>query len=421
MGMTLAQKLLAHKAGRDYVEVGDVFDLDVDLAYTWEGILPQFMDDFEQLGGKVWDPNKVAINIDHYPAPNIEYATSTKQTAEFSRKFGITRFYPHHGVPSQVMADNGLVKPGDFILGTDSHACTLGGFGAFSTGIGSTEMLSVFLTGKLWIRVPKTSHFIIKGLLREGVMSKDMILEVSRLFGTSAGNYHALEFSGDGVEQLSMDGRLVLSNMAVDLGGKSGLIAADATTTDFLKKFSISPDECTFHKSDDDAYYENEYVIDAANLEPMVAYPSNPGNSRPIGEVDDITVHQAFIGTCNGGRLEDLRVAAQILKGKEAHPQVRLLVVPASSVVYRQALEEGIIATLMDAGAVVEQANCGPCLGMHQGVLAPNENCISSGNRNYPGRMGSTEANIFLASAATVAASALTGKITDPRLIHAGR
>jgi len=314
-----------------------------------------------------------------------------------------------------VMPENGQVRPGEVIVGADSHTCTYGAFGAFATGIGSTEMAAVFATGKLWFKVPGVIKVNVTGKLQSMVTPKDVTLNIVGRIGADGAIYKGLEFCGSTIRDMSVDGRMVLSNMAVEMGAKAGIIEPDQKTLDYVKSRTDKPFKPV--KSDPEAKYEQVVDLDVSNLEPQVAVPHSVDNVKPVSEVEDVEVDQGFIGSCTNGRLEDLQSAAQILKGKKIARGVRLIVIPASQEIYLNALNEGLMKTFMDAGATIGNPNCGPCLGGHMGILAEGEACISSSNRNFVGRMGSIKSFVYLASPATVAASAITGKITDPRTV----
>jgi len=413
MGSTLAEKILAKKAGRKSVKPGEIVEVDVDVASQNELTTELVFREFKRFNRPVWDPDKITMSVCHFPSSSVAQATNVKNMREFSKEQGIKGFFPQGGPLSEVLAENGYVVPGILIVGTDSHTVTDGAFGAFATAIGSTEMLGVFLTGRIWLKVPPTIKFVVDGELPTGVMAKDLVLKMISIIGSSGANYKAVEFAGETVRNMEMDGREVLASMSAEMGAKVGLIGVDEKTVDYLKKVTDSPFDRL--QADDDADYEKVIPIDAAQLEPMLACPHNPGNVKPLKEVEPVKINQAFIGTCTGGRMEDMRAAARVLEGKRVHPDVSLIIIPGTPQIYRQALDEGVIHIFTKAGAIVEYGNCGPCLGNHQGLLAAGEVCISAANRNFPGRMGSSEAKVYLASPGTVAASAVEGVITDPR------
>lgn len=414
MGMTIAEKILAKKAGKDIVKPGEFIIANVDLAMSHENA-DMVLKNFVKLGlEKVWDPEKIVIIFDHrIPAETIKTATTHKRLREFVRKQGIKYFHDiGYGICHQVLAEE-YDKPGMLIVGTDSHTTTHGALGAFATGIGATDMAMVWATGKIWLRVPETIKIVAKGKWPRGVYSKDFIIYTIGRLGVDGANYKAVEFHGPAIEELSISSRLVITNMSMEMGAKAAIIPPDNKTLEYVRKNIGTDFEPVY--PDNDAEYEAVHEIDVSGLEPMVAAPHSPGNAKTVKEVEGTKIHQAFIGTCTNGRLEDLKVAAEILEDRKIHPDVRLIVGPASLRVLKEALKLGLIDTFLDAGAVIIPPGCGPCLGKHQGVLAPGEVCISTANRNFKGRMGSPEAFIYLASPATVAASAIEGKITDPR------
>jgi len=414
MGMTIAEKILAKKAGKDIVKPGEFIIANVDLAMSHENA-DMVLKNFVKLGlEKVWDPEKIVIIFDHrIPAETIKTATTHKRLREFVKKQGIKHFHDiGYGICHQVLAEE-YDKPGMLIVGTDSHTTTHGALGAFATGIGATDMAMVWATGKIWLRVPETIKIVAKGKWPKGVYSKDFIIYTIGRLGVDGANYKAVEFHGPAIEELSISSRLVITNMSMEMGAKAAIIPPDNKTLEYVRKNIGTDFEPVY--PDNDAEYEAVYEIDVSELEPMVAAPHSPGNAKTVKEVEGTKIHQAFIGTCTNGRLEDLKVAAEILEDRKIHPDVRLIVGPASLRVLKEALKLGLIDTFLDAGVVIIPPGCGPCLGKHQGVLAPGEVCISTANRNFKGRMGSPEAFIYLASPATVAASAIEGKITDPR------
>ncbi len=414
MGMTIAEKILAKKAGKDIVKPGEFIIANVDLAMSHENA-DMVLKNFVKLGlEKVWDPEKIVIIFDHrIPAETIKTATTHKRLREFVKKQGIKHFHDiGYGICHQVLAEE-YDKPGMLVVGTDSHTTTHGALGAFATGIGATDMAMVWATGKIWLRVPETIKIVAKGKWPRGVYSKDFIIYTIGRLGVDGANYKAVEFHGPAIEELSISSRLVITNMSMEMGAKAAIIPPDNKTLEYVRKNIGTDFEPVY--PDNDAEYEAVYEIDVSGLEPMVAAPHSPGNAKTVKEVEGTKIHQAFIGTCTNGRLEDLKVAAEILEDRKIHPDVRLIVGPASLRVLKEALKLGLIDTFLDAGAVIIPPGCGPCLGKHQGVLAPGEVCISTANRNFKGRMGSPEAFIYLASPATVAASAIEGKITDPR------
>jgi 3-isopropylmalate/(R)-2-methylmalate dehydratase large subunit len=415
--MNIIEKILANASGKQEVSPGEIVEAKIDVAMTHDLTGPLAIKSFHEIGAKkVWDSNKVVIIIDHLvPASSVISAELHKTVRNFAEEQHLENFYDvgRGGVCHQVMPEKGHVRPGEVIVGSDSHTCTYGAFGAFATGIGSTEMAAVFATGKLWFRVPEVIKVDVTGKFKKLVTAKDLTLNIVGKIGADGAIYKGLEFGGSTIRDMTIDGRMVLSNMAVEMGAKAGLIEPDKKTVDYVKARTDQP--FTPVKSDPDSVYEKIVDVDVSELEPQVAVPHSVDNVKPVSEVEDVKVDQAFIGSCTNGRLEDLRVATQILKGKKIARGVRLVVIPASQEIYLNAINEGLIRTFMDAGATVGNPNCGPCLGGHMGILAEGEACISTSNRNFIGRMGSTKSFVYLASPATVAASAITGKITDPR------
>jgi homoaconitate hydratase family protein len=376
----------------------------------------QVIRSFDALGAAtVFDPDKVVFVLDHYaPAPTIKSAANQKVMREFVLKHGIRHLFDiNEGICHQVMAETGLVYPGLLLVATDSHTTTHGALGAFGTGVGATDLAIVLARGELWFRVPEVMKIVIAGRLQPAVMAKDVILHVIRTLGTDAAVYKAVEFTGDTIASLSMSERMVLCNMSVEMGAKTAYVQPDAVTEAYLKDKACHP--YTVSTTDNDFVYDAVTKHEVDTLEPQVALPHSVDNVVPISEVEPVKVDQAFIGTCTGGRLEDIATAAKIIRGKKIARQTRLLVIPASRRVCLEAIDQGYARVLMEAGAVLSAPGCGPCLGAHQGILAAGETCISASSRNFRGRMGSGDARIYLASPATVAASAIVGKITDPR------
>ncbi len=415
MGMTLAEKILARASGRSSVKPGDYVVANIDLAMAHEGMRGVYPVLKEAGVKKLWDPEKVVNLFDHWaPAPTVEAAQHHQTIRRAIEEYGIRYAYGENaGICHQVLPEKGHVVPGDLIVGTDSHTVTYGAFGAAGTGIGYSEMAYVLATGKLWFRIPETIQFQMEGDLPQGVMSKDLLLCIAGRYSAEVAQYKAIEFAGSTARKLSLAGRMTMSNMSVELGAKFGFFQPDGKVAEFLK--GRAKKTYAMIKADPDASYENVYQVDVSRLEPLVALPSNIDNVKPISQLGKVGIDQAFIGSCTNGRIEDLQIAASILKGKKVDRRVRLLVIPASWEVYREALKSGILETLIDAGAVICNSTCGPCFGGHMGLLAPGERCIASINRNFQGRMGSEEAEVYLGSPATVAASAVEGTIADPR------
>jgi 3-isopropylmalate/(R)-2-methylmalate dehydratase large subunit len=415
--MNIIEKILADASGKREVSPGEIVEASIDVAMIHDLTGPLAIKSFRNIGAKkVWDNQRIVVILDHLvPASSVISANLHKIVRNFVEEQNIENFYDvgRGGVCHQVMPEKGHVRPGEVIVGADSHTCTYGAFGAFATGIGSTEMAAVFATGKLWFRVPEVIKVNVTGKFRKLVTAKDLTLNVVGKIGADGAIYKGLEFGGSTIRDMSVDGRMVLCNMAVEMGAKAGIIEPDEKTLDYVKgrtDKTIKP-----VKSDPESVYEKVLDVDVSALEPQVAVPHSVDNVKPVSEVENVEVDQAFIGSCTNGRLEDLRSAARVLKGKKIARGVRLIVIPASQEIYLNALNEGLIKTFMEAGATIGNPNCGPCLGGHMGLMAEDEVCISSSNRNFVGRMGSTKSYVYLASPATVAASAITGKITDPR------
>jgi 3-isopropylmalate/(R)-2-methylmalate dehydratase large subunit len=408
---------LAKASGREYVESGEFVEAKVDMVMVNDLTGPLALDAFEKLKQRrIWDKNKIVIVLDHQiPADRVYSAELHKRLRRFAAEYGRKNFYDvgRGGICHQVMVEKGHVKPGVVVVGADSHTCTYGALGAFATGIGSTDAAAVFATGSLWFKVPEVIKVNVEGKLKPHVFPKDLILYIIGLLGEDGATYMSIEFTGSTIRSMSVGGRLTLCNMVVEAGAKTGIVEPDEKTYEYLKgriKETFTP----IH-SDPDPHYEEKLSLNVEDLEPQVACPHSVGNVKPVDEVEDVEINQAFIGSCTNGRLEDLRIAAKILEGKKVKDGVRLIVIPASQEVYLEALKEGLLEVFVKAGAYVGPATCGPCLGGHFGLLADGEVCISSTNRNFVGRMGSPKSKVYLASPATVAASALTGKITNPK------
>jgi len=421
--MNITEKILAKASGKNMVQPGEIVDANVDMVMIHDLTGPLAVEAFKKIGvEKVWDNKKAVVILDHQvPAESIKSAELHKMMRKFAQDQQL-RIYDvgKGGICHQVMPEKGHVLPGTVIVGADSHTCTYGAFGAFATGIGSTEAAAVLATGKIWLKVPEAIRINVHGKFQRYVAPKDLILDIIGKLGAGGAIYKTAEFRGSTIRDMSIAGRMTLCNMTVEMGAKNGIVEPDETTRKFLEGRTtkmLAPFESLI--SDADAVYEKVVDIDVTDLTPQIAYPSSVDNVKPASEMSNVTVEQAFIGSCTNGRIEDLRAAAQILKGNMVKDGVRTLVIPASQEVYRQALNEGLIEIFTDAGALVCGSTCGPCLGGHIGVLASSETCVSTSNRNFIGRMGSKEANVYLASPATVAASAITGKITDPRELEA--
>ncbi len=426
MGMTYVQKLLARACGKSAVAVGDVLEPPVHLAMSHENaalVLNQFNEIYAGTGrdAKVWDPSRIAIIFDHrVPAESSKTATNQKKVRDFVAKQGIGKFHDVRGdvggICHQILPENGYVKPGMVLVGTDSHTTTHGALGAFAFGIGATEMAAVWTLGRaLNIEVPGTIKVEVTGQLRPGVYAKDVILHLIKTITAEGANYKVIEFHGEAIRTMPVSGRLVLCNMSVEAGATAGVVPPDAVTERYLRDHAGVTDELAMFGPDADAAYEQVVVIDAAKLEPQIACPHTVDNVKPIGDVMGKKVHQIVLGSCTNGRLDDLEVAAKILRGKKVADGTRMIVFPASWRIYREAMEKGYIADLAAAGAVVCNPGCGPCLGVHQGALGDGETALATTNRNFKGRMGNPTGEVFLCSSAVAAASALTGTISDPR------
>jgi 3-isopropylmalate/(R)-2-methylmalate dehydratase large subunit len=415
MGMTFAQKILAEKAGRDSIDVGRIVEIEPDVCLSHDNTAA-IAKTFAKIGvDRVKDPDKFVIVLDHtVPASEEKYALNHKEIREFVARNGIQRFYDVGvGICHQVLPEKGFALPGRLILGSDSHTTTYGAFGAFAAGIGRSEMAVLYATSKIWLKTPASFKVVAHGELADPVTAKDLILQIIGSIGADGALYKSVEYTGEAVEAMSLGSRMVLSNMAIEMGAKNGYCAPDDKTYAYLESRAETEYIPVF--PDDDAEYEQVLEFDAASLEPQVAAPHSVDNVSPVRDVAGTPIQQGLLGTCTNGRIEDLRLAAKILESKKLAKGVRLLVLPASQEILLDALREGLIDTFVKAGALLLNPGCGPCLGAHQGVLAPGEACISAANRNFKGRMGSAEAAIYLGSPATVAASVVTGVITDPR------
>lgn len=412
--MNVTEKILARASGSKEVYPEEIIEAQVDLAMSHDGTTPPTIRTFNQIADKVWNPDKIVIVFDHnVPANNIGSAEFQKITRNFARTQGIKKIFAQgEGICHQVLPEQGLIKPGTVVVGADSHTCTYGAFGAFATGMGATDMAMIYATGKTWFMVPGTIKVGVNGTLQGYATSKDLILKIIGKIGSYGATYHALEFTGPTVENMDVSGRLTMCNMAVESGAKNGIMEPNKAVLEYLKARNISGFEVV--RSDKDSVYEKEYHFEVDDLEPQVACPDNVDNVYPISKVEGAEINQAFIGSCTNGRLEDLRLAAEVLKGSKVHEDVRLLVIPASKNIYLDALKEGLIETFLESGAIVCNPGCGPCLGAHMGVLGPEEVCISTTNRNFVGRMGDPQSQVYLANPAVVAFSAIAGEIKGP-------
>jgi 3-isopropylmalate/(R)-2-methylmalate dehydratase large subunit len=416
MGMTLAEKILAAHTEADEVRPGQFINANVDVVLANDITAPISIREFERIGvGKVFDPGKIVLVNDHFvPNKDIRAAEQAKVLRDFARAQGIPHFYDvgTMGIEHALLPEQGLVLPGDVVVGADSHTCTYGAVGAFATGMGSTDIAVAMATGQIWMRVPETVRFVYHGQLQQWVGGKDLILYTIGQIGVDGALYEAMEFTGQAMQSLSMEGRLTMSNMAIEAGGKAGLHPVDDTTLAYVDSRAERP--YTIYEGDPDAEVSCTYEWDVGDLEPQVAFPHLPSNTRPISEVKDIEIDQAVIGSCTNGRFEDLLTAAQILRGHQVARDVRCIVIPATQSIYLRAVREGLVEIFIEAGAVVSTPTCGPCLGGYMGVLAAGERCISTTNRNFVGRMGHPESEVYLAGPAVAAASAVLGRIGGP-------
>ncbi len=413
--MHALEKILAKASGKSQVQAGDIVTAKVDFAEINDLYLQTLYSFYEMGGKRVWDSSRAAFVFDHYaPAPTIQSAAIHKEMRQFARENELTyHFDVQSGVCHQVMPERGVVYPGMILVATDSHTTTHGAFGAFGTGVGATDMATILITGELWFRVPEIIEIRLEGEPPTGVYPKDVILYVLGQLKADGAVYKAIDFTGSYVRQLGVAGRMTICNMAVEMGAKTAYMQPNEAVLDYVSQRAVRP--FTVEYTDPDFVYQEQYIFDLTSLTPQVSAPHSVDNVHPLSAIEPVKVDQCLIGTCTGGRVEDFAVAAQILRGKKIAPGVRMVVIPASQQVQRTCLERGYLQELMDAGAVMAAPGCGPCLGVHEGILAPGEVCISSSNRNFPGRMGSAQASIYLASPATVAASALKGYLADPR------
>jgi len=416
--MTLAEKILSAHTNKKKVIPGEFITARVDLILANDITAPIAIREFRQLGlERVFDPKKIVFVPDHFtPAKDIASAEQVKLTQQFAHEQGIGFFeLGQMGIEHVILPELGLVLPGEVVIGADSHTCTGGALGAFATGMGSTDIAAAMATGDVWMKVPPTLKFIYHGKLKKWVGGKDLILYTIGDIGVDGALYSAIEFTGEAIDSLSMDGRFTMANMAIEAGAKAGLFPVDDKTLDYVKPRAKRPYKV--YPPDSDAAYARVIEYDAAKIEPQVALPHSPANTKPVSQVGDIEIDQVLIGSCTNGRLEDLEIAAGIIKGRQIHPGVRCIVIPGSQQVYLDALREGLMEIFIRAGAVVTTPTCGPCLGGHMGVLADGERCLATTNRNFVGRMGSPESEVYLANPAVAAASAITGKITSPEEI----
>jgi 3-isopropylmalate/(R)-2-methylmalate dehydratase large subunit len=413
--LTLAEKILATHANKKKVSPGEFLNVRVDLVMSNDITAPIAIKEFQRIGvDKVFDPKKVVMVPDHFtPNKDIASAEQAKLMREFAREQGIIYFeVGEMGIEHVLLPEQGLVLPGEVVIGADSHTCTYGALGAFATGMGSTDIAAAMATGDIWMKVPPTIRLIYHGKLGEWVSGKDLILYTIGDIGVDGALYSAMEFAGEAIDSLSIDSRFTIANMAIEAGAKAGIFGVDNKTQLYVKSRAERP--YLVYEPDSDAEYSRVIEYDVSLLEPQVALPHSPANTKPVSQVGNIEINQAVIGSCTNGRLEDLRIAARVLKGRKVHPRVRCIIIPGSQQVYLDALTEGLIEIFIRAGAVVSTPTCGPCLGGHMGVLADGERCVSTTNRNFVGRMGSPKSEVYLANPAVAAASAVAGRIASP-------
>lgn len=416
MGMTMTQKILAAHAGLASVEAGQLIEAKLDMVLGNDVTAPVAIQEMKKMKvDGVFDKDKVALVPDHFtPNKDIKSAENCKCMREFAKENAITNYFEigEMGIEHALLPEKGLVVAGDAVIGADSHTCTYGALGAFSTGVGSTDMAAGMATGKAWFKVPSALRFELTGKPSKWVSGKDVILHIIGMVGVDGARYQSMEFTGGGVAELTMDDRFTIANMAIEAGAKNGIFPVDERTREYMAAHSVK--EYTAYEPDADAVYEKTYVIDLDEIRPTVAFPHLPENTKAIDEVGDVKIDQVVIGSCTNGRIDDMRAAAAVMKGRKVAPGLRVIVIPATQAVYMQALKEGLLETFIEAGAIVSTPTCGPCLGGHMGILAAGERAVSTTNRNFVGRMGHVESEVYLASPAVAAASAVTGKLSGP-------
>ncbi len=420
MGMTMTEKILAAHAGCEKVEPGQLIRANVDFLLANDITAPQAIPEFDKIGRPVFDPDKIALIPDHFiPNKDIKSAEQAKVMRDFARKHKISHYVEvgRMGIEHVLLPEMGWVLPGEVIIGADSHTCTYGAVGAFATGVGGTDLGASMATGDTWFKVPSTIKVELTGVMPKWVSGKDVILTLIGLIGVDGARYQALEFTGPGVANLSMADRFTISNMAVEAGGKNGIFPVDEKTVEYLRARTTKP--YTIYSSDPDAVYAREINIDLSSLRPVVALPHLPENVKPVSELPEIIIDQVVIGSCTNGRIDDLEQAAKIIAGRKIHPAVRAIIIPGTQEVYMEAMKRGYIAQFIEAGAVVSTPTCGPCLGGYMGILAAGERCVSTTNRNFRGRMGHVDSEVYLASPAVAAASAILGRIAEPKEVLA--
>ena len=416
MGMTMTQKILAAHAGLDKVEAGQLIEAKLDMVLGNDVTTPVAIHEMEKFNNQeVFDKDKIAMVLDHFtPNKDIKSAEHCKCVRQYAAEHNITNFFDvgEVGIEHALLPEKGLVVAGNAVIGADSHTCTYGALGAFSTGVGSTDMAAGMATGKAWFKVPSAIKFVLTGKPAEWISGKDIILHIIGMIGVDGALYKSMEFVGDGIRYLSMDDRFTMANMAIEAGGKNGIFPVDDETIAYMKAHSTK--EYTVYEADEDAEYDETYTIDLSQLKPTVAFPHLPENTRTIDEVGDVKIDQVVIGSCTNGHISDLRIAAEIMKGRKVAKGLRVIIIPATQAIYLQAMEEGLLKTFIESGAIVSTPTCGPCLGGHMGILAAGERAVATTNRNFVGRMGHVESEVYLASPAVAAASAITGKISGP-------
>ncbi|MDR1818879.1 MAG: 3-isopropylmalate dehydratase large subunit [Methanobrevibacter sp.] len=412
--MNITEKILSNKYGKK-VNPGEIIEMDVDLVMSHDGTSPPAIKVFEKIAENVWDNSKIVIVFDHTVPPNtIGSAEFHKVAREFRWKQKLKHFYHHgEGICHQVLPEKGLVEPGKIIVGADSHTCTYGAFGAFSTGMGSTDIAMVYATGKSWFMVPEAFKINVTGELSDNITAKDIILNIIGYIGSDGASYRSVEFFGDTIDKMSVSQRMTITNMVIEMGAKNGVIEPNKQTIDYLKQ-RTGKNNFNIFKPDSDSNYEKEFLFDISDMEPQIACPNNVDNVKPISKVEGVAIDQGFIGSCTNGRLEDLKLAADILRNKKVHEDVRLIISPASAEIYKSAIEKGYIQIFIESGAIVCNPGCGPCLGGHMGVLSKGETAIATTNRNFKGRMGDPKSHIYLSNSKIVANSAIKGFISQP-------
>jgi len=416
MGMTMTQKILADHAGLERVQAGELIEVGLDMVLGNDVTAPVAIKELSKFkDSKVFDKDKIALVPDHFtPNKDIKSAENCKCMRDYAISNDITNYFEVGcmGIEHALLPEKGVVTAGDCIIGADSHTCTYGALGAFSTGVGSTDMAAGMVTGKAWFKVPSAIKFVLTGKMKKWVSGKDVILHIIGKIGVDGALYKSMEFTGEGIKNLTMDDRFTIANMAIEAGAKNGIFPVDEFTLEYIKEHSTKPYKV--YEADEDAVYDEVIEVNLSELEPTVAFPHLPENTRNIGETGNIKIDQVVIGSCTNGRISDIRIAAEVMKGRKIAPGIRAIVIPATQDIYLTALKEGLITTFVQAGCIVSTPTCGPCLGGHMGVLAAGERAISTTNRNFVGRMGHVESEVYLASPAVAAASAVTGKISSP-------